>query len=200
MTQATCIISVIIGLIICFFGYRLLRVCLFFCGAFLGFALVSLLTDNLIIIVAASAIVGLLSYIVYKIGIGLLGFILGYNFANNLTGLLNFLPPSWVPMIVGAAGFVLACVLYKYFAMIGTAYLGASQAVLGIFLLADPALMASTKSWATYEWVLHMNETAFIITIALAVVGTITQFGLIKGKRSSYMKKGHSQYWATPPG
>ncbi len=133
-----------IGLIECFFGYRILRFLLgvlgFIAGAVVCGSLGYELTDGSEIVSIIAGIAGgvagaFIMYTLYIVGVLAIGAALGYMVAAYIFSLLN--QPA-IPLILvlsaGVAG-ILAAILQKPMIMIATAFGGAYAAVTGIAYL-----------------------------------------------------------------
>jgi MFS family permease len=139
------LLSVVLGLVNCFFGYRLFRFMLgvfgFLLGAVAGFFIASSVTDGQVLWLVLGAIVGglagaaLLSFL-YVVGVFLAGAWAGAwlaGLAGTLTGLEL---PTWAVIIAAVAVGIVALILQRVLLILVTAFGGAwAVAQVGDFLL-----------------------------------------------------------------
>jgi hypothetical protein len=193
------LISILIGIANCFFGYRIFRILLgiigFIAGALAGVAIVQALVTNgtissssqLLYSVLAALIGGALGAVLlifaYFIGVFLLGaftgLALGYTIAQALRAETTVV---WiVAVVLGLVGGVLAVILQRVILIIATAIGGALYIVAGFALL-----LAPRNDLAALQRQLEAQETTSILVavfwFVLAVAGMIVQF-LWTGKK-----------------
>jgi hypothetical protein len=165
------VIGLAAGLLILIFGYRLKRVALTLVGIFLGLAGGLLLVDRFfmdsavlsILVPIAGAVIGaLLSSVVYKIALYVLGFAAGG--AAGLYLSINYISnPAWGILIAGLLAIVLgtlALFFEKPIIILATSFLGYMLFRLGLYLLIQ-----------TDE-----NLVVEIISLVLLVGGIAVQF------------------------
>jgi hypothetical protein len=133
-----------IGLIECFFGYRILRFLLgilgFIAGAVIFGSLGYELTEGseLVSIIAgiAGGIAGaFIMYTLYIVGVFAIGAALGFMTASYVFGILNSDPMPVVLIASALLGGILAALLQKPMIIIATAFGGAYAAVTGVAYL-----------------------------------------------------------------
>ena len=175
----TGIIAVLIGLAVCFLGYRLFRILLPLAGLIFGYAFGASLVGPeqwllaVIIGVAAALVVALLSWFFWSVAVVIGGAILGFGFGWTLG--TAFFVPGLVPTIIAVAAAVIFAVLFallrKMAVMLSTAAGGAGAAVYGLGLLL-PSLGINNRP----------NIIATVVIIALAVVGFFVQYSAYKSQ------------------
>jgi len=136
--------AVAVGLIECFFGYRILRFLLgvlgFIAGAVvfgsLGYELTGGSELTSIIAGIAGGLAGaFIMYTLYIVGVFAIGAALGFMTASYVFGILNAAPVMIVLIAAAVFGGVLAAVLQKPMIILATAFGGAYAAVTGVAYL-----------------------------------------------------------------
>ena len=175
--------AVVIGLIECFFGYRILRFLLgvlgFIAGAVVtgslgyelssGSELISILSG-----IAGGVIGAFIMYTLYIVGVFAIGAALGFMIAAYVFGIMNTGPVTLILVAAAAAGGILAAVFRKPMLILATAYGGSYAAVTGVsYLLArnfnplDPEFLNSLGEDQLYRMA--------IIWFGLGVFGFVVQ-------------------------
>jgi hypothetical protein len=133
-----------IGLIECFFGYKILRFLLGVLGFIAGAVIFGSLGYELsggseLISIAAGLAGGLtgafITYTLYIVGVFAIGAALGFMTASYVFGIMNTDPMPIVLIAAAALGGILAAVLQKPMLILATAFGGAYAAVAGITYL-----------------------------------------------------------------
>jgi hypothetical protein len=136
--------AVAIGLIECFFGYRILRFLLgvlgFIAGAVVCGSMGYELTGGSEIISIIAGIAGGLAgafimYTLYIVGVFAIGAALGFMIASYVFGIMNTAPVMIVLIAAALLGGVLAAILQKPMLILATAFGGAYAAVTGVAYL-----------------------------------------------------------------
>lgn len=136
--------AVAVGLIECFFGYRILRFLLgvlgFIAGAVVCGSLGYELTDGSEITSIIAGIAGGLAgafimYTLYIVGVFAIGAALGFMTASYVFGIMNAAPATIVLIASAVSGGVLAAILQKPMLILATAFGGAYAAVTGVAYL-----------------------------------------------------------------
>ena len=136
--------AVAVGLIECFFGYRILRFLLgvlgFIAGAVVCGSLGYELTDGSEITSIIAGIAGGLAgafimYTLYIVGVFAIGAALGFMTASYVFGIMNAAPATIVLIASAVLGGVLAAILQKPMLILATAFGGAYAAVTGVAYL-----------------------------------------------------------------
>lgn len=136
--------AVALGVVQCFFGYRIFRVILgitgFFLGGLAGGYLVYGLTQSQLGAILGALIGGLLGAGLmaglYIVGIFLIGALFGAMVALAFFGIGGGTPPTWIVLLSALTAGVLAAVLQKVVIVIATAFGGAWWALTGIAVIA----------------------------------------------------------------
>ncbi|DBA02683.1 TPA: hypothetical protein N0F65_010508 [Lagenidium giganteum] len=149
---AAAAIAIAAGLIVCFFGYRLLRPTMFLCGFLLGGVIVTSVIEYLfkskswfhmamwIGFVVGGLIVGTMIVVMYNMGIFLVGaaagVFLGYSLNTSIAHKIMPSQPSLslliFALVLGLLGGILAVKLEKPVVIVATSFVGAELAVWGI--------------------------------------------------------------------
>lgn len=177
------IAAVVIGLIECFFGYRILRFLLgvlgFIAGAVVAGGLGYELSNGSELISIISGIAGgvigaFIMYTLYIVGVFAIGAALGFMIAAYVFGIMNTGPVTLILVAAAAAGGILAALFRKPVLILATAYGGSYAAVTGVaYLLArnfnplDPEFLNSLGEDQLYRMA--------IIWFGLGVFGFVIQ-------------------------
>lgn len=173
------IIAFLVGLAVCFLGYRLFRILLPLAGLVFGFALGASLVQPeqwllaIIIGVAVGIVFALLAWFFWSAAVFVGGAMLGLGFGWTV-GTAFFIPgliPAIIAVAFGIVFAVLFAVLRKPAIMLSTAAGGAAAAVYGLGKLV-PYFDLNNRP--------HLIATLLII--ALAVVGFLVQFATNKAR------------------
>jgi hypothetical protein len=171
------IIAIVIGLAVCFLGYRLFRVLLPLAGLVFGFALGSSLVQPeqwvlaILIGVAVGIVFALLAWFLWSAAVVIGGAMLGLGFGWTV-GTAFFAPgaaPAVIAVVFGVVFAVLFAVIRKPAIMLSTAAGGAAAAVYGLGLLV-PYFDLSRRP----------HVVATLLIIALAVAGFLVQYSTNK--------------------
>jgi len=173
----------LLGIVECFFGYRVFRIVLVVLGFLLGAALAITLVnpDQTILVILTGLFGGLLGavlfYFLYVIGTFIAGLMFGAAVAATLAASFNLgIDATNIAIIVGAiVGGILGIIFVKYIIMLSTAFTGASQIIYAIAILLPglglipPALDNSTPIWRT------ASPTSTLAILVLATFGFVVQ-------------------------
>ncbi len=171
------ILTILLGLAVCFLGYRLFRILLPLAGAVFGFALVALLVPPgqwlpaFIIGIAAGMVFALLAWLFWSAAVILGGAMLGLGF-GWVVGSAFFLPgpvPALIAALFGILSGILFAVLRKPAIMLSTAAAGAASCVYGLGLLVPYFDLDSRPHFV-----------ATLVIIALAAAGFFVQYATLK--------------------
>ena len=177
------VISVLIGIFFCFFGYRVFKIPLAITGFMFGMSVVSLsvsqLTGTAWIILAAGAAGGiaflLLSIFLLPVGLFILGAYLGAVIALYFFFIfteIGIVFPYWIAMFVLAlAGGITAVIVKKPVIVVASAFLGSWATVNGVFTFI-PAQSAALTGW--------IQLAAWIV---LGFAGTFVQYKVTAKKK-----------------
>lgn len=186
---------VLLGVLICFFGYRMVKFVLAVAGFILGASFVAgfgfTLTDGkeivviLIAAVAGGLIVGALFLFLYSAGVFLIGAIFGILLFSGIIGFVNSNTSPILYILPALVGGILALLLQKFMIILITSFTGAWVSVMAVLYF-----ISSDFSPFRLEFIdrLGENQTYRIVFswLALAVLGFITQYIIYpkKGKNT----------------
>ena len=168
----------VLGIVECFFGYRLFRIVLAILGFFIGVAFaVGLIHSDQTVVVALIALIsgligGLLFYYLYFVGTFLAGIGLGATFGALLAANLNLTTNvGSIIVVVGAViGGILGIALSKYIIMFSTAFTGAAQIVYAAVLL----LPGTRLVQGVNQVEIRIGQTQWLImTLAILLLGAV---------------------------
>ena len=185
------LIAVAIGLVACFFGYRLFRAVLpvfgFVVGAIVGAQAVFLIFDegifatllSIIAAVAVGIVFGLLAYFWWALGIVLAIGGMGFAIGNALLPALNIDLDivSWLLGLAVGAGFALAAIvlrLPKAIVIAVTALWGAGSTLGGVLIVLNQ-IEAEELGDGAVDAVVSQSFLWLLIFLALAAVGAVWQ-------------------------
>jgi hypothetical protein len=187
MVWFTGVAAIVIGLALCFWGYKLFRFFLgaagLLAGAGIGYFLGEKFLPAGIWPLAAAAVLGLalavFAYSLFKTGAVIIGAFLGAMLLHMVLGAAHTQTDWWVYLIGAVAGAVLASIFLKPFLIIGSAFEGAYMTAAGAYsliLMKDMVLQGSIlPNVQAYPWYI------FAAVLLLTVLGTAVQFGKGKG-------------------
>ncbi len=144
MYSMTAVLAIALGILICFFGYRVLRVTLaiagFGVGALLGGGVVGMIpgTTQIVVLIAAGVfgVLGaIFSAVLYKVGVFLLGAGGGALVAGLVVTAIGGTATTLVLVIAGVVGGILALLLQRVVVSALTSFGGAWAVVAGSFHL-----------------------------------------------------------------
>ena len=176
-------IGILIGLVQCFWGYRLFRVVLgivgFVIGAALGWALgLSFIGEQWGAILGAilGGIIGagLLSML-YFLGVFVMGGLLGAMLGATLLGVLGLDQIPWLLLVLGIIGGIIAVIFQRAMIILSTAFSGSWSVVTGIayFLGAGYAWSDLPAGLRGMSW----HTVAVLLGwLALGIIGSVVQF------------------------
>jgi hypothetical protein len=177
------VLSLLLGIFFCFFGYRVFKIPLAISGFMFGMSLVSLLvyqfTGTVWIILAAGATGGicflLLAIFILPVGLFILGAYLGavialyFFFIFTEVGIVF---PYWIPIVVLAlAGGITAVIVKKPLIVVASSFLGSWAIVTGVFTFIPP------QSTTLIGWI---QLAAWIV---LGFAGVLVQYKVTAKKK-----------------
>ncbi len=179
--------TVLVGLIHCFFGYRVFKLMIalwgFAVGAVFGGALGFLVSGTAG--AALGAVLGgllcaLLAYVLYLVGVFVLGALAGALLSGLLMTLAGAEPYPPVAIAAAVLGGIAAVCVQKLVIILGTAFTGAWSAVTGIAVLVGraPAPSDAIRDPDVVLEFVASHQVLLIAWVALAVVGVVLQYGL----------------------
>ncbi len=179
------VLSVVLGVLVCFFGYRLLRGTLavagFTVGALLGAALASSVLHSsgvfvVVVAVVAGILGGVLAAVLYKAGVFLLGAVGTALLVGVVIVSTGGMPKTLILILFGIAGGLLTLLFQRLLVCILTAFTGAGGVALGIFQLCgwyagDISYQALTQLRSAIK---HLDWMVVLWGV-LAIAGTVVQ-------------------------
>ncbi len=190
---AAAVLSILVGGIVCFFGYRVLRTALgvvgFAVGAVLaasGVAMIPSSTQVWVLIAAlAGGIVGaVLASLLYQLGVFLLGAAAGALVASLVVTALGLAATWWMLGIGAVAGGILGLVLQKRIVSILTAFIGAWGVVAGTFhLLGWYSIRAGLRNPAALKTTGAYFYLMLVMWLGLGILGALVQLGMARRRK-----------------
>jgi hypothetical protein len=174
--------AIVLGLVQCFFGYRILKIILGITGFILGGLIAGYLafglTQSQLFAIIAGVIGGLigggLAAGLYVVGVFLIGALFGGMAASTLLALGGGTPQGWVVAILAIAAGILAVILQRPMLIVVTSFLGAWWAVTGIAALAGAIELGGFQ--AVPANLMKVGAGWLIGSIVLGVAGLLVQF------------------------
>ena len=170
------IIILIIGILMCFLGFKLFRIWLaaagLILGAQIGYYLGGLIGGNPWPIVGAVLIALLLAvfaYFLFKVGAGIIGALLGASLTVSLFEAFGAQPVWWVTLIGAVVVGVLAVAFLKGFIIAASAFFGAYLTVGG----------ANALITGQQFFMAHDNYVVFNINLAWYLLAAIIVLAVI---------------------
>lgn len=185
------LLSIVLGLLNCFFGYRIFRALLALYGLILGVlvgaALAGNVTDGETLWVIVGAIAGglvgaVLFVLLYFVGVFLVGAAGGVSLATLIGGILGIDMPTLVIIILAVVVGIIALILQRAVLILATAFSGAWLVVSGAAALITGTEPAFTNVFQRAAE--GTTNTYSLIVIAawlvLGIAGTIVQFAMTR--------------------
>jgi hypothetical protein len=169
------LIAIAVGLLNCFYGYRIFKLFLVISGFVLGFALgASLVSNNQTAAIIVGLIGGLIGAGLMNLLYGLSVFVAGIVFGAVVTGALlsalNMNAPLLI--IVGAIiGAILALTLNKLMLILSTAFSGSAGVVYGLSLMLPDVFALSFVGGKS-------SILSFFVWLILGIAGASTQYNM----------------------
>jgi len=183
------ILTVLFGILSCFWGYRAFKVVLgivgFAVGAYLGAVAGAYFTGGFGVVAVITALVGgligaaLVSF-VYYVGIFVLGALGGWVIYTMIAGAAGYGPHLILLIVLALIGGILALFFQKFLIIISTAFIGSWCVVSGGFSLLGSDFGPLDLFHAPVRLlrpVGGLNTIVVICWVALGLLGSIFQFG-----------------------
>lgn len=144
LTTISPALLLVAGFIVCFFGYRLLRFTLalsgFAAGLVLGLTVARLFPGasqvlTLVVGIVCGILGAVVATVLYKVGVFLLGAVVGLLFASIILTATGWQQPMLVRVIAAVAGGILTLIVERPLVSILSAFAGAWGIVFGAFQL-----------------------------------------------------------------
>ncbi len=185
--QAFAIFSIIAGVIVCFWGYRLFKVVLgiagFIAGATLFYHFGAHYTANMIVLVILAVFGGMigasLSMAFYYVGLFLLGALAGWQIGFLAATVINIELVIIIPIVAAVIAGILACFFQKPIIIAATALIGAWSVVTGGFYFFGTGIIPTDLFRDPFMLVESLRETNPVVVFAwivLSIAGMIFQF------------------------
>jgi len=193
MEPLACAMSIIVGVMNCFFGYKIFRIVLgiwgFLGGALLVGGLAHRLFQNEVAAIAGGFLGGLVGatacVLLFHVGVFVLGGALGAVVGIMLSAMAGAEPHLGLLLLLGLVGGVAALLLRRPVIILSTAFAGSFTIVIGSIyflggyapkeLLQDPQVVGRLANAAFFGW------------LVLGAVGTVLQL-VTTGKKLSPQK------------
>jgi hypothetical protein len=185
------LIALVLGLVVCFGGYRLFMVLLpiwgFFFGFFLGAQTLQVIfgggflatVTGWVVGFVVGAIFGLLSYFFYIVGVALLAGSLGYALGAGFMNLIGIDANLLVVVVGVVVAIVVAAVtllfnIQKYVIIVATA-IGGAGITLGTLLVGASGLAVANLVENPLRRMLEGSPLLFILFLVTAIAGIVVQ-------------------------
>lgn len=194
MMGTAVIIQIALGLLNCFFGYKIFKFILgvfgFFVGASLAASFVSVSsggsqTTALIAAVIGGIIGAVLMVALYFVGIFLFGAGLGYIVGMHLTANLNINPEPTILIVLAVIGGILALIAQKFMIIISTAFMGSWAVISGIFyfIKGDYYPVISFQDPDVFKFLGEQSHLMLALWIGLGIIGVLVQYAFFAEKK-----------------
>lgn len=177
-------VALVLGLVNCFFGYKLFRVMLviygFLLGAGAGVFLAGVLLEGEGWIAIAAAVVGgivgaVLMSALYYVGVFVVGALAGAMFLGALGASLDFSMPVLAVIVGAIVTGIVAILLQRAVLIMATAFSGAWVAIMGgTALLEGSSFTLTNLRWVPPVW--QRSYVPLIIWLVLGIGGAVVQF------------------------
>ena len=168
------IIAIVIGIIACLFGYKVVRIWLALAGLILGAALgyylgglIGAQVWPIIGAVVVGLVICLLSYFLYRVGAILIGALLGGAFTSVILSALNVAAQPWMILAGAVLVAIIAGIFLKQFIIIGSSFHGAYMIVAGAYAL------ITGISYVGFDTAMKAVELPLYIYAIMLVLGII---------------------------
>jgi hypothetical protein len=189
------IFSIIVGIIVCFWGYRIFKVVLgiagFIAGAVLFYHFGAQYSANMIVLAILAIFGGMigaaLAVAFYYIGLFLLGALAGWQLGFLLATAVNIEFIIIIPIIAAVIAGILACFVQKPIIIISTALIGAWSVVTGGFYFFGSGIIPTDLFRDPFMLIDSLRETNPVVILAwigLSIAGMIFQFSWYAHRKS----------------
>ncbi|ROR96826.1 uncharacterized protein DUF4203 [Salana multivorans] len=198
---ATSVVAIVVGLVLTFFGYAVLRFAIALYGALLGFVLGAALMGSItgtgflattavwITAIVGALILGTLAFAFYQVAVLVVLAVMGFALGVGLVQVFWGGAPDWLLWVVGI-GLALVLVvigmigdLPAVLLIVVTSFAGAEAAVAGVMVLAGVIDLAQLEEAGSAAALDH-GVLWSLVTLALAVVGIVVQLGAWSARRA----------------
>jgi hypothetical protein len=178
MPAVVALIPLAIGVISCFWGYRLFRVILgiigFIMGGFLAGSFAFGLSGGSVVVTVIASIVGaivggLLVSVVYYIGVFLLGALGGWMLGGIVAGMSGQATALVAGIVLAVLGGILALVFQRIIIIAATACVGSWNVISALYVLSTGTLYSPLVFWRPGR-LLHLSGARFFFVLAIWLV------------------------------
>jgi hypothetical protein len=172
---------ILIGILNCFFGYKLFKLMLAYAGFIAGFILVFAFSYNssrdissTILLSAISGIIGaFLALALHFVGVFLIGALFGYS-SGYILGSMNNADTSALSLALALVGGCAAIMYEKFMIIISTSFSGSGMVIVGLLL------SSSSRSGPRNPFHNFLESSYGVLTVwlFLGVCGFLVQYGL----------------------
>jgi uncharacterized membrane protein YeaQ/YmgE (transglycosylase-associated protein family) len=195
MPAIVALIPLALGVISCFWGYRLFRVILgivgFIVGGFLAGSFAFGLSGGSIIITVIAAIVGaivgaLLVSVFYYVGVFVIGAMVGWMLGSIAAGMGGSASRLVLGIVLAALCGILAVVFQRILIIVATACIGSWNVIAGLYFLVTGALY-SPYVFLNPGQMFHLSGVrfyfVFFLWVVLAIAGIVFQMRFGRPRR-----------------
>ena len=181
-------VSVLVGLLCCFWGYRAFKIVLgivgFAVGAYFGAVVAAHFTGGFGVVAIVAGVIGgliggALIVAVYYIGVFVLGALGGWVIYTMIAGAAGYGPQMILLIVLALLGGILALFFQKFIIIVSTAFFGSWLIVSGGFSLLGSGLGPLDLFYEPVRLlrpVGGLNTIIVICWVALGIFGSIFQF------------------------
>lgn len=182
-------LSILIGALQCFFGYRIFKFILGFTGFLLGGALASFIGFNFSHEIVYTILVGLLGGFIgatlmvalYFVGVFLVGAIFGGILGSVLYVVFQSNPDPVVLLTIAVISGVIALIFQKFIIIVSTGFAGAGGVVAGItYFISEDIFILEDINLNNVEQIFRSGDNQLyailLCWLALGIVGIIVQY------------------------
>ena len=184
-------IAIVLGLIICMFGYKIFRLILAITGFILGATMMASLSftftagqDIGIILVSGVAgglITAILLLYLYSAGVFILGLLFGFLALAGALTVLNTIINSIFYLIAAILGGILAILLPRFMIIVVTSFTGALMSVVGTFFILNRYINPIEFE---FHDISEIQAYRIILSwLALGTLGLISQYFIFNQKK-----------------
>lgn len=174
-------LTILVGLMLCFAGYKLFKLYTAFVGFIVGFILGSYLWHFSWIPLVTGAVFAIFFWLIYRLGLFVTGAIIGYMFADLiLPSKIVYSYP--IAVLIG----LMTLFLEKAMLMLITAFLGSTAVTFAVYTLASGELFTTFVIDPRYLIsVVFASPLYFLLWLVLGIIGVVSQLVLAREEKKS---------------